>query len=126
MSDEHDHDAGAEEGGRKKGKLGKKGERDKENQYNRGKLVGVVSEKIGLPRGKTIAAVDAIFESIEQALKEGHEVRLMGFGTFIVGARKAAKGRNPRTGEEIDVPPTKSVRFRPGKTLKEAVGGGAK
>jgi DNA-binding protein HU-beta len=48
-------------------------------------------------------------------------VRLVGFGTFVTATRKAAKGRNPRTGEEIDIPASTSVRFKPGKALKDAV-----
>ncbi len=89
--------------------------------YNRQLLVADIAEKSGLPRGKAVAAVEAMIECIGQALKDGKEVRLMGFGSFNVSERKASKGRDPRTGEEIDVPESKSVRFRPGKVLKDLV-----
>ncbi len=85
-------------------------------------LVAAVAEKTGLPRPKAKASVNAVFETLEASLKAGHQVRLVGFGTFLVTDRKAGKGRDPRTGEEIDIPESKSVRFRPGKQLKEAIG----
>ena len=54
-------------------------------------------------------------------MKKGEEVRLIGFGTFAVSKRKATKGHNPRTGEEIKIPASKQPKFKAGKTLKEAV-----
>ena len=93
-----------------------------DNVFNRNKLVDVVMAQSELPRAKAVKAIESVLTAIESALKQGHEVRLVGFGTFNVVERKAAKGRNPRTGEEIDIPESKSVRFKPGKTLKEAVG----
>ena len=57
-----------------------------------------------------------------EALRRGDEVRIVGFGSFFVGTRAASPGRNPRTGERIDLPPTKQPKFRAGKTLTEAVG----
>jgi DNA-binding protein HU-beta len=89
--------------------------------FNRQMLVAAVAEKTGLPRAKALAAVEAVFESTSHALKEGKEVRVLGFGTFIVSERKASKGRDPRTGEEIDIPESKNVRFRTGKVLREMV-----
>ena len=59
--------------------------------------------------------VDAVFSAIETALKAKQEVGLTGFGSFVVAERKATKGRNPRTGAEIDIPASSSVRFKPGK-----------
>ena len=85
-------------------------------------LISAVAEQIDLPKVKTAELVDAVFGTIEKALKEGQEVRLVGFGTFVTATRKATKGRNPRTGEEIDIPESTSVRFKPGKGLKDAVG----
>jgi DNA-binding protein HU-beta len=92
--------------------------------YNRQAMIDGVAEKTGLPRGKALAAVEAVFELTSHALAEGREVRVLNFGTFVVADRKATKGRNPQTGEEIDIPETKVVRFRPGKVLRDAVGGG--
>ena len=67
------------------------------------------------------AAVDSILENISNALKKGEKVTLVGFGTFEVTERKARKGRNPKTGEPIDIKAAKVPRFSPGKTLKETV-----
>ena len=84
-------------------------------------LIAAVAEETDLPRASATQAVDAVFSLIEQALRSKQEVRLTGFGSFVVADRKATKGRNPRTGEEIDIPASASVRFKPGKTLKDAV-----
>ena len=66
-------------------------------------------------------AVDCVFSSITKALKKGDAVTLVGFGTFKVTQRKARKGRNPQTGEEIKIKASKAAKFTPGKPLKEAV-----
>ncbi len=66
-------------------------------------------------------AVDAVFDSITTSLKSGTEVRLVGFGTFNVTRRQASKGRNPRTGEPIDIPASNQPKFKAGKGLKQAV-----
>jgi len=84
-------------------------------------LIMAVAEKADLPKAAAAQAVDAIFAVIEAALKEKQEVRLTGFGSFVTSERKATKGRNPRTGEEIDIPASTSVRFKPGKNLKESL-----
>ena len=88
---------------------------------NKMDLIAAVAEQTDLPRAKATEVVDAVFGAIEGALKDSKEVRLVGFGTFSNATRKASKGRNPRTGEEIDIPASKSVRFKPGKGLKDAV-----
>ncbi|MFT8718294.1 HU family DNA-binding protein [Acetobacter sp.] len=88
---------------------------------NKQELVSVVADDVDLPKAKAAEVVDAVFSAIEKALKNGQEVRLVGFGSFVTAHRKATKGRNPRTGEEIDIPASTSVRFKPGKTLKDAV-----
>jgi DNA-binding protein HU-beta len=92
--------------------------------YNRQTLVADVAEKTGLPRAKALAAVEAVFALTSHALATGKEVRVLGFGTFVVAERKASKGRNPQTGAEIDIPEAKIVRFRPGKVLRDTVDGG--
>jgi len=66
-------------------------------------------------------AVDAVFEAIENSLKQGTDVRLVGFGTFSVTRRSASEGRNPRTGEKIQIPAQNQVKFKVGKGLKDAV-----
>ena len=88
---------------------------------NKNELIAAVADKTSLAKGDATAAVEAVFEVITSALKEGDEVRVVGFGTFVVTQRKAGKGRNPQTGEEIDIPASKAPKFRAGKQLKEAV-----
>ena len=84
-------------------------------------LVHVVAADLDLANARAAEAVDAVLHAIERGLQEGQEVRLAGFGTFAASTRKATTGRHPRTGEAIAVPATRSVRFRPGKPLRDAV-----
>lgn len=84
-------------------------------------LIAAVAEQADMPKAAATTAVEAVFTAIETALKSKQEVRLTGFGSFAVAERKATKGRNPRTGEEIDIPASTSVRFKPGKSLKDAL-----
>ena len=105
----------------KPGKPGKAGGRP-DKVVNRRKLIGAVTDRTGLPRAKAVAAVDAVFEAMVDSLKGGKEVRLFGFGAFVVSERKGGKGRAPRTGAEIQVPQSKSIRFRAGKVLREQIG----
>ncbi len=88
---------------------------------NKQELVDSVAKKTGLPKTKAQDAVQAIIETIKMSLKKGDEVRLVGFGTFSVAARAATTGRNPRTGEKINIPASKQPKFKAGKELKEAV-----
>lgn len=88
---------------------------------NKNDLVGVVSTKTGLSRSDATKAVDGVFDAITGSLKKGDEVRLVGFGTFIVARRAASEGRNPRTGEKIKIPASKQPKFRAGKGLKDAI-----
>jgi DNA-binding protein HU-beta len=88
---------------------------------NKQDLVAVVAEAGDLSKAKAGEVLDAVFEAIENALKTKQDVRLVGFGTFSTSKRKAGKGRNPRTGEEIKVPASTTVRFKAGKGLKDAV-----
>lgn len=85
-------------------------------------LIAAVADKTDLPKAKAAEAVDAVFGAIEQSLKNREDVRLIGFGSFATATRKASTGRNPRTGEEIQIAESTSVRFKPGKGLKDAVG----
>ncbi|MFT3808831.1 MAG: HU family DNA-binding protein [Micropepsaceae bacterium] len=88
---------------------------------NKNELIAAVADKTSISKGDATAAVEAVFDVITGALKDGDEVRVVGFGTFVVTQRKAGKGRNPQTGEEIDIPASKAPKFRAGKQLKEAV-----
>lgn len=85
-------------------------------------LVAKIQEKAGL-ESKAAAgkALDAILDSVKDALVDGDGITFTGFGTFKVVERNARTGRNPQTGEEIQIPATKSVKFNVGKVLKEAV-----
>ena len=88
---------------------------------NKNDLVASVASDSGLSKSDATRAVEAVFESITGALKGGTEVRLVGFGTFSITNRKASIGRNPRTGEQIQIPASKQPKFKAGKRLKEAV-----
>ena len=88
---------------------------------NKMDLIAAVADATELPKAKSAEVVDAVFAAIEGALKKQEEVRLVGFGSFATAKRKASKGRNPRTGEEIKIEASTSVRFKAGKALKDAV-----
>ena len=81
-------------------------------------LIQRVVDRTGLVRTKAEAAVDAIFESMKQALTAGDRIELRGFGVFTVKPRKTGVGRNPRTGTEVTIAPGKAIRFKPGKDLQ--------
>lgn len=84
-------------------------------------LVATVADKAGLDRKNAEKAVVAVFDSIKKALIEGDKVQIIGFGTFENRTRSARKGRNPRTGEEIEISASKLPSFKAGKGLKDAV-----
>ena len=88
---------------------------------NRNELVDAVSNKTDLRKSEASKAVDAVFDAIAEALKGGDEVRLVGFGNFSVTRRKGSTGRNPRTGEPMQIKASSQPKFRPGKVLKDAV-----
>lgn len=88
---------------------------------NRNDLISAVASTSGLSKGDVTKAIDSVFTTITDALKSGDEVRLAGFGTFAVAERAASQGRNPRTGEPIDIPPSKQAKFKAGKQLKDAL-----
>ena len=87
----------------------------------RAELIVSVADKAQLDRKSAERAVTATFETIKQALVEGDKVQVLGFGTFENRTRAARKGRNPRTGEEIDIKASSLPSFKAGKGLKEAV-----
>ncbi len=84
-------------------------------------LIGKIATKAGLTKAEASKALDSTIEAIKEALKKGEKVTLVGFGSFYVSKRKARKGRNPRTGQEIKIPATKVPKFTAGKALKDAV-----
>ena len=88
---------------------------------NKNDLIASVAHSSELTKADAGRAVDAVFASIEGALKGGDEVRIVGFGTFSVAHRAATTGRNPRTGETIQIAASKQPKFKAGAPLKEAV-----
>lgn len=88
---------------------------------NKTDLVNAVAEASELSKKDTAKAVDAVFQTIMDSLKSGDKVQIIGFGNFEVRDRSARKGRNPQTGEEIQIPASKVPAFRAGKALKDAV-----
>ena len=88
---------------------------------NKNDLVAAVADKTGLSKADAGKAIDGVFEAVTEALTGGDEVRLVGFGTFSVAARAASQGRNPRTGEVIQIPASNQPKFKAGKGLKDAV-----
>ena len=88
---------------------------------NKNDLIAAVSGSAGLSKSDSAKAVDSVFASIASTLSGGDEVRLVGFGTFSVANRKASEGRNPRTGERINIPASKQAKFKAGKALKDEV-----
>ena len=88
---------------------------------NKTELVANVADKAGITKKDAEKAVAAFFETVQGALSEGDKVQLIGFGTFEVKERAARTGRNPRTGEDIEIPAAKLPAFKAGKALKDAV-----
>lgn len=88
---------------------------------NKNDLVAAVADSAGLSKADATKAVDSVFDNITAELRRGEEVRLVGFGTFAVAQRKATTGRNPRTGETIQIAASKQPKFKAGKALKDAV-----
>jgi DNA-binding protein HU-beta len=88
---------------------------------NKGELVNAMADRVGLTRAQAGEALDAAIETITEALKKGDEVKIVGFGTFVVTDRAAGEARNPRTGEKVSVPASKAPKFRAGAGLKDAV-----
>ncbi|AMB93443.1 MULTISPECIES: HU family DNA-binding protein [Aerococcus] len=90
---------------------------------NKADLVQSVANAVGDSKKNVTPVVDAVFESIQAYLEEGEKVQIIGFGNFEVRERAARKGRNPQTGEEIQIAASKVPAFKPGKGLKDAVKG---
>ncbi|WP_088272923.1 HU family DNA-binding protein [Bacillus sonorensis] len=83
--------------------------------------MGAVAEATGLTKKDVELVVDSTFDVITSALKDGEKVKVHGFGSFEVRERAARKGRNPQSGEEIEIPATKAPAFKAAKALKDAI-----
>ena len=90
---------------------------------NKSELIAKVARDARLTRGEAGEAIEATIENIMTALRQGDDVRLVGFGTFTVSRRKAGEVLNPQTGKTIKLPASKRARFKAGKLLKQAVNG---
>ncbi len=90
---------------------------------NKNDLITAVANNSGLSKADAGKAVDGVFNAITSTLQYGGAVRVVGFGTFSTAQRKATTGRNPRTGEAIQIPASTQPKFKAGKGLKEAVNG---
>jgi len=88
---------------------------------NREEFVAGVATRMDKPKIEARAAVEAVFDEIWAAAVRGEEIRLTGFGTFAVAVRGASAGRNPRTGEAIDIGERRALKFRQGKPLRDAL-----
>jgi DNA-binding protein HU-beta len=88
---------------------------------NKGELIDVVAGEAGLSKADATRAVEAVLGAVTKALKSGDQVSLVGFGTFVAKKRAAREGRNPRTGEMIQIPASVVPGFKAGKALKDAV-----
>ncbi len=91
----------------------------------KGEIAQQVAERTGLPRTQATKAVDALVDVVQGALAQGDEVRIAGFGSWKVAETKARKGRNPRTGESIDIQAGRRVSFSAGSKLSDSIRGGA-
>ena len=88
---------------------------------NKTDLIDAIATAADLPKASAGRALDAVIESITTALKNNDQVTLVGFGTFAVKARAASTGRNPKTGESIEIKASNQPGFKPGKALKDAM-----
>jgi DNA-binding protein HU-beta len=88
---------------------------------NKSELIDAVAAGADISKAAAGRALDAMIEAVTSALKNGEQVNLVGFGTFVVRERAARSGRNPRTGETIDIKAAKNPSFKAGKALKDAV-----
>lgn len=81
-------------------------------------IVNEVVTRTGITKTKAETAVETVFDALKKALASGGRIELRGFGVFTVKARKTGVGRNPRTGQEVNIAPGKAVRFKPGKDIQ--------
>ena len=84
-------------------------------------IINQVAEDASIRKVKAVEAVEAVFEAMKAAMRRGERIELRGFGIFQVKPRKKGVGRNPRTGQEVRIPPGKTIRFKPGKNLRNLI-----
>jgi integration host factor alpha subunit len=84
-------------------------------------LIEGLANKLGLNKGEAERAVNIVLEDVITALKQGERVNISGFGTFSVSTRQARTGRNPKTGESIQITASRSAKFKAGKQLKDSL-----
>jgi DNA-binding protein HU-beta len=89
---------------------------------NKAELVSSVADKAEVTKKEAEKIITAVFDVVEEALAKGEKVQLVGFGTFEVRDRAARTGRNPQTGEEIQIAATRVPAFRAGKALRDSIG----
>ena len=82
-------------------------------------MISRMAEEVGITKAQAEKAMDGLLESVKEGLKDGGKVVFTGFGTFSLASREARKGRNPKTGEVIDIPAYKTVTFKPSEGLKK-------
>lgn len=88
---------------------------------NKSELIDAIANDTSMSKTQAQEALEAMLTNITKALTRGDEVRLVNFGTFVTSSRAASEGRNPRTGEKIQIPASKQPKFKAGKELKDAV-----
>ena len=88
---------------------------------NKQELVASIAEKAGMTKADAARALDVTVAAVTEALRQDETVTLVGFGSFYVGERAARTGRNPRTGDAIKIKSAKVPKFKPGKTLRDAI-----
>jgi DNA-binding protein HU-beta len=84
-------------------------------------LIEALSNKLPLPKADAERAINIVLDDVIAALKQGDRVNISGFGTFAVSTRQARAGRNPKTGETIQIAASRSAKFKPGKQLKDSL-----
>lgn len=89
-------------------------------------LIESVASKVDLPRAIAERAVNTVFDEMVAALSQNDKVNVSGFGTFSVSTRKPRMGRNPKTGESLEIPASRAAKFKPGKTLKDEINKGSR
>ena len=81
-------------------------------------IVSAVYEKVGFSKKEAVRVVETIFDIVKEGLERGEKVKISGFGNFVVRGKRARRGRNPQTGDDIEISPRKILTFRPSQVLK--------
>jgi integration host factor subunit alpha len=81
-------------------------------------IVSAVYEKVGFSKKEAVRVVETIFDIVKEGLERGEKVKISGFGNFVVRNKRARRGRNPQTGDDIEISPRKILTFRPSQVLK--------